>query len=218
MFITIQAHEYDKHCALLDQMHRLRKRVFFDELGWEVPVQGDWERDRYDDLGPAYLVWCSPNKQILYGTMRLMPTTGPTLLYDVFHDTFPHAATLSAPGIWEATRTCVDLEKLASDHPGVDAAKAFGMMCLATAECANQHGIHTVICNYEPHLARIYRRAGAVIQELGRSDNYGRRPVCCGAFYISQEMIASMHAALGIDLPLYRTTIEDGPARTERAA
>lgn len=52
MFVIIQAHEYQKYAAVLDQMFRLRKKVFADTLGWDVPVIGPYERDSYDLLAP----------------------------------------------------------------------------------------------------------------------------------------------------------------------
>ncbi|MBB3590168.1 acyl homoserine lactone synthase [Rhizobium sp. BK529] len=203
MFVIIQAHEYQKYAFILDQMFRLRKKVFADKLGWNVPVIGPFERDSYDSLCPAYLVWCNETRTRLYGGMRLMPTTGPTLLYDVFRETFPQAADLVAPGIWEGTRMCIDEEAIAADFPDVDAGRAFSMLLLALCECALDHGIHTMISNYEPHLKRIYKRAGAEVEELGRADGYGKYPVCCGAFEVSERVLDRMRASLGIDTPLY---------------
>ena len=203
MFVIIQAHEYQKYAFILDQMFRLRKKVFADILGWNVPVIGPFERDSYDSLCPAYLVWCDETRTRLYGGMRLMPTTGPTLLYDVFRATFPQAANLVAPGIWEGTRMCIDEEAIADDFPEVDAGRAFSMLLLALCECALDHGIHTMISNYEPHLKRVYKRAGAEVDELGRADGYGKYPVCCGAFEVSERVLDRMRASLGIDTPLY---------------
>ncbi|MBB3441840.1 acyl-homoserine-lactone synthase [Rhizobium sp. BK379] len=203
MFVIIQAHEYQKYAFILDQMFRLRKKVFADILGWNVPVIGPFERDSYDSLCPAYLVWCDETRTRLYGGMRLMPTTGPTLLYDVFRATFPQAANLVAPGIWEGTRMCIDEEAIADDFPEVDAGRAFSMLLLALCECALDHGIHTMISNYEPHLKRVYKRAGAEVEELGRADGYGKYPVCCGAFEVSERVLTRMRASLGIDTPLY---------------
>ncbi|MGO7418407.1 acyl-homoserine-lactone synthase, partial [Rhizobium ruizarguesonis] len=57
-----QAHEYQKYAAVLDQMFRLRKKVFADKLGWDVPVIGPYERDSYDSLAHAYLVWCNDSR------------------------------------------------------------------------------------------------------------------------------------------------------------
>ncbi|MCG7509320.1 acyl-homoserine-lactone synthase [Mesorhizobium retamae] len=204
MFIALQAHNYAKHLHLVQQYYRLRKRVFCDLLQWDCTPTGDEERDYYDTLGPVYLLWCSSDMAVLYGGMRLMPTTGPTLLYDVFRRTFPNAAELSAPGIWEGTRMCIHEANLKRDHPDIEPGRAFGLMLLALCECAMAHGIHTMISNYEPHLKRVYQRAGAVVDELGRADGYGNRPVCCGSFDVSAEIHARMQAAMEVDIPLYR--------------
>lgn len=203
MFFTIEAHQYSRHSSLLDQMFILRKQVFADQLDWKVDVVDGRERDGYDALGPAYLVWCDDSQKILYGAMRLMPTTGPTLLYDVFRKTFPGNVDLVAPGIWEGTRMCIDAARLANDLPDIEAGKAFGLFLLALCECAMAHGIHTMISNYEPHLAKVYRRAGAEVEELGRADGYGRFPVCCGAFEVSQDVLQRMRTALGVHAPIY---------------
>ncbi|MDP2121040.1 MAG: acyl-homoserine-lactone synthase [Hoeflea sp.] len=204
MFLTIQAHQYDTHRHLLDDMYRLRKRVFVDEAKWTIPHENGREIDRYDTLGPAYLVWCNPERTRLYGSLRLLPTTGPTLLYDTFRATFPGDACLAAPGIWEGTRLCIDKANLTADHPEILPVRAFGLLLLAATECALAHGIDTIITNYEPHLARIYARAGLPVDELGRADGYGRFPVCCGVFELSEAVAATMRRKLGIGLPLYR--------------
>ena len=99
---------------------------------------------------------------------------------------------------------CVDEAALRADFPEIDGGRAFCLLLLALCECAMAHGIHTMISNYEPHLKRIYKRAGAEVQELGRADGYGKYPVCCGAFEVSKDVLVRMRNALGIDLPLYR--------------
>ena len=205
MFITIQAHEYHKYPALMDQMFKLRKQVFADQLKWNVPVIGDHERDIYDERHhPAYLVWCDDDYSTLYATVRLMPTTGPTLLYDVFRKTFPDVVSLEAPGIWEATRMCMDIEKLERDHSELAAGRASAMMLSAMCETGLAHGIHTMISNYEPQMKRIYKRSGAKFVELGRAEGYGRYPVCCGQFEISRRVLTAMQEKLDIHTPLYQ--------------
>lgn len=202
MFILVQAHQYTRYEALMDQAFRLRKRVFHDQLGWAVTIDGDCERDEYDALRPAYLMWCNDRADCLYGTLRLMPTTGPTLLYDVFRDTFA-GASLIAPGIYEGTRMCLDEKTLSEDFPSLETGKAFGMLLLALCECGLSHGIETLVSNYEPHLARVYRRAGLAVEEVGRAEGYGRCPVCCGFFEVSEEVRTRMQQALGVATPLY---------------
>lgn len=213
MYLLIQAHEYGKHKALLGQSFKLRKRVFSDQLRWQVNVEGDVEKDLYDDLRPAYLVWCDDTGTQLYGTVRLLPTTGPTLLYDVFRDTFPHSTDLVAPSIWEGTRMCIDENALEVDFPEIRPDRAFCLLLLALCEVALESGIATLISNFEPHMRRIYLRSGAEFDELGRADGYGRKPVCCGAFEVSQRVLDTMRAKLGVTKPLYQRRVHPSPIR-----
>lgn len=89
MFTLLQNNDFTAIAHLLDAAFRLRKRVFAAQLGWEVPVTGGREFDSYDDDSAQYLVWCSADRQRLYGLVRLIPTSAPTLLFDVFGATRP---------------------------------------------------------------------------------------------------------------------------------
>src|SRR3954453_15058989 len=101
MITIIEGKNAPRHARLLSEMFRLRARVFRDELGWDVLVSNGLERDRYDDEAPVYVVYSERADSDVLGSLRLLPTTGPTLLSDVFADTLPDAAALSAPTIWE---------------------------------------------------------------------------------------------------------------------
>ncbi len=203
MFFTIEGEHQYLYSDLLDQMFRLRKRIFADKLRWDVRVAGEYEYDQYDALRPVYLVWTNAEKTKLYASIRLMPTSGPTLLYDVFHSTFPKDAKLSSSRIWEATRACVDPVALGEDHRDVNVAQAFNMLLLATNECAYWHGINTIVSNYEPQLDRVYRRAGVQFQEVGRAEGYGRHPVCCSTIEVSAFSVTKMRKKLGLFERLY---------------
>ncbi|RFC63369.1 N-acyl-L-homoserine lactone (AHL) synthase [Fulvimarina endophytica] len=211
-FLLVQADSFERHSGLLDEMFRLRARVFHEQLQWDVTVEDMKEIDRYDRMNPAYLLWTNEDRSVLYGSARLMPTTGPTLLYDVFAETFPDGATLSAPGIWEATRLCIDEARIAEDHPDLAPNKALCRMFLASCEVALAHGIDTIVGNLDPLVLRIYRQHGAAIDEVGRSDAFGRRPVCCGVFAVTETVCGTMRDRLRLDAPLYRGT-EPGRAR-----
>lgn len=202
MFIIVQMHQYAQYSHLIDQSFRLRKRIFLDQLGWNVVTTGSYERDSYDNIGPAYLMWCDEQANCLYGTVRLLPTTGPTLLYDVFRATFPDIS-LIGPGIWEGTRMCIDETAILADFPSLDPGRAFSLLLLALCECALHHGIHTLISNYEPHMRRIYRRAGLKFDEIGQANGFGRFPVCCGVFEVSEVTRHRMRRTLNVSDPLY---------------
>src|SRR5580704_753348 len=108
MIVVIERYNAHEYSHLMDQMFRLRARVFHDRLGWDVEVADGKERDRYDDEGPVYIIYADDEARQVKGSLRLLPTTGPTVLADIFSDTLPDAVNLSAPTIWECTRFCVE--------------------------------------------------------------------------------------------------------------
>ncbi len=67
----------------LAEMHRLRYRIFKERLGWDVQVSGDMEVDEFDACRPVYLLQKDDDNRI-QGCVRLLPTTGPTMLRDTF--------------------------------------------------------------------------------------------------------------------------------------
>lgn len=213
MYLLVQANGYQKYTRLLDQSCRLKKRMFADRLGWNVSMCGDRELDLYDDLHPAYLHWCDESQERLCGSALLMPTIGPAILYGVFRETVPEAHDLIAPGTWEGTRMCIDKDAIKRDFVGMRPDRAFCLLLLGLCKVALANGISTMISNYEPHMRRVYRQAGAELDELGRSDSYGRLPVCSGAFEVSRRVLSAIRHKLQVHEPLYRR-----PTLASRAA
>ena len=67
-------------------MHRDRKTVFVDRLGWQVPVvNGDLEIDQFDGDDAIYLIAVDEAGGHA-GSLRLLPTAGPHLLADGHRD------------------------------------------------------------------------------------------------------------------------------------
>jgi N-acyl-L-homoserine lactone synthetase len=95
-----------KFRAPLEAMHRDRKKIFVDTLKWDVPVvDGQYEIDQFDTDAAIYLVALAPETQRHLGSVRLLPTTGPHLLSEVF----PFLCDKGVPigdDIWEITRLC----------------------------------------------------------------------------------------------------------------
>ena len=86
LFTFIRPLESKGSDKLARQYYQLRKHVFHDALSWDVITKNDREIDEYDALDPIYVVWCNNDFRQLYGGVRLLPTDGPTLLRDVFHN------------------------------------------------------------------------------------------------------------------------------------
>ena len=91
---------------LLDTMFADRKRLFVDLFGWDVPViDGRFEIDEFDTAATIYLV-AADDDGAHEASLRLMPTTGPHMLGELF----PHLCPLgvpTGPDVWETTRLCL---------------------------------------------------------------------------------------------------------------
>jgi acyl homoserine lactone synthase len=194
MLVVVEEYNSQDYRHLLDEMFRLRARVFSDRLKWDVNVENGMERDRYDDFGPVYLIYTDDDGEQVKGSLRLLPTTGPTLLADFFSDTLPDAAQLSAPSIWECTRFCLDDRLL--DHGGRDEMVfASGVLFAGLGEIALQSGIESIIGNFDATMYRLYRRVGCEVEVLGLTRRYGRA-VYLGAFPVSLPILQRIKARL----------------------
>jgi N-acyl-L-homoserine lactone synthetase len=194
MIVVIEPHNAFRHRVLMDEMFRLRARVFRDRLGWDVKVTDGKERDRYDDEAPVYIVYTDERACEVKGSLRLLPTTGPTVLADCFSDTLPDAAGLSAPTIWECTRFCIN-EELLSSRSRDDLLQASGVLIAALGEVAIAAGIESILGNFDAMMLRIYRRIGCEVEVLGSTQRYGR-PVHLGLFPISAAILRNVKARL----------------------
>jgi acyl homoserine lactone synthase len=203
MFTTIQRHEIATNTSLVKAMFQLRKRVFHDQLGWAVPVTGDEEHDVYDAMGATYLVWCSDDKTTLYGSLRLIATTRPTLLHDVFHATHGRNPALIDAAVWEGTRMCIDTVAIARDFPDMDPAHGFNLLFVALCEVGLALRISRIVSNFEACMSRVYRRAGLAYVLHGRADGYGAKTVHCASFAVSDEVLAGLQARHGLQGPLF---------------
>jgi N-acyl-L-homoserine lactone synthetase len=110
MVAVITAQNRALHVASLDAMFRDRKAIFVDWLKWDIPVvDGVHEKDQFDTDDAIYLVdEGGPETAHLgahLGSVRLLPTTGPYLLGDVFPALVAGGAP-RADDVWEITRLC----------------------------------------------------------------------------------------------------------------
>lgn len=103
-----------RYATELDGMFRDRKRVFVDRLKWDLPVVDEiYEKDIYDTDRASYLISAEAQSRHHICSMRLMPTTEPHLLRDVF----PFLCDGEIPvgeDVWEVTRLCTS-PRLAGD-------------------------------------------------------------------------------------------------------
>ena len=193
MIVVVEPHNAEKHGHLLEQMFRMRARIFHDHLGWDVVVKDGMERDKYDEQSPVYIIYTDENGHRVKGSLRLLPTTGPTLVADFFSDTLPDAASLMAPTIWECTRFCLDDGVWQKKKEEIVFAST--VLLVALGDLALRAGIESVIGNFDAAALHLWRRIGCEVEILGSTSRYGR-PVYLGLHPISETVISRIKKKL----------------------
>jgi acyl-homoserine lactone synthase len=94
MLHIVTSENRDRYTDQLEQSFRLRYQVFVKERKWRNLTRSD-ERDidQFDDDSAIYLLAIEGDEQKVVGGSRLVPTSGPYLLPDVF----PNLATQPIP-------------------------------------------------------------------------------------------------------------------------
>jgi len=212
MIVVIEQYNAHEYPHLMDQMFQMRARVFHDRLRWNVRVVDGRERDKYDDESPVYVIYTDDRMREVKGSLRLLPTTGPTLLADIFSDTLPAGVHLSAPTIWECTRFCLDDRSLASGI-GHQLLLDSTALIAGSFEVAMRAGIETIIGNFDSSMLRLYRQLGCEVEVLGSTLRYG------GAIYLgSHRLSGSIVNKLKRRLDNLRSTIVRSSERRILAA
>ena len=105
--LALGKHNAHLHADLIDQMHTLRARVFFNRLGWKVSIVNGKDVDEFDRLDPTYILAVT-NAEKVVGCARLLPASGPTMLRDAFPQLLANGRLDGHPQMIESSRFCVD--------------------------------------------------------------------------------------------------------------
>jgi N-acyl-L-homoserine lactone synthetase len=194
MITVIEPHNTAQFPKLMEEMFRLRARVFRERTGWNVQVADGKERDKYDDEAPVYVIYADDEAREVKGCLRLLPTTGPTVLADFFSDTLPEAAHLSAPSMWECTGFCLD-DRILSRGNQEELYFASAVLIAALGEVAIKAGIESILGNFDSTMLRHCRRIGCEVDVLGSTQRYGQ-PIYAGLFPISEPILRRVKSKL----------------------
>jgi N-acyl-L-homoserine lactone synthetase len=200
MMQLITADYYGTFIDAVTEMHRLRYRVFKERLDWDVHFSGDMEIDEFDALHPAYLIQRARDNRV-QGCVRLLPSTGPTMLRDTFPLLLDGALAPISPAIWESSRFALD--------PHHDSPKATHGLATATYELfagmiefgLSRH-LSEIVTVTDARMERILRRADWPLRRIGQPRAVGSTLAVAGYLEISIESLARVRAAGGLQGPV----------------
>lgn len=155
--------------------------------------------DAYDDEALLYLVAVDPASEAVTGSLRLMPTTGRTLLKECFANRFDEPVDLASATIWEGTRLSVHAGDRCSDRTACE-------LFIGTCEVGLLAGLTQIISLFDDSLDPLHRRIGWSPAIVGSSPRRGQ-PGCLhvGLWDVSPAALALMRARSGI----HRTVLAD---------
>jgi len=179
-------------------MHRDRKRIFVDWLKWKIPVtDGTHEIDQFDSQNAVYLIE-SDGKGRHLASIRLLRTTRPHLLLDVFPALCDGPVPIG-PDIWELTRFCVAPEMIKSDGT-----RLMNLMWTSVVEYAVLNGITQYTCvTHMAFLSQILS-AGWDTKPLGLPQMVDGGLIGAVLFKISPATLEEARSRYG-----YRTSVFD---------
>ncbi len=200
---------------LIDEMHKLRRSVFYERLRWQVTIINRWEVDGYDALNPLYVLSLDEHERVI-GGLRLPPTTGFNMLNDTFPQLLPDGARIQSPLIWESSRFTVRMTgDRAVDFPVISRATA--ELGMALNEIGKAAALTHIVTVYDAAMHRMLRRVGcageplgppqmisgvetyAVIYEIGtRWDPHVRGLAGCASVPLDPEVVVSLRSRLGL--------------------
>jgi len=178
---------------MLDSMFRLRSAVFSDRLGWDVENVSGREIDRYDDFDPTYMIVrdrVAPN--LALGSWRLLPTTGPYMLRDVFPELLDGADPPNDPRVWEISRYAIAAMGHATS-PGFGFGEISVAMWRRLYSFSREVGIEAYVGVTSFAVERLVKKLGLTFHRLGTMRRYAGIPNV--AFCIPMD--AHAQAALG---------------------
>ena len=164
--IAIRNPRSEAEVSLVDEMHRLRARIFLGRLNWNVRCMSGLEVDEFDERKPIYIL-CLDATDAVIGCARLLPASDGTMLEEVFPQLLGMGQLDTHPRMIESSRFCVDTEVAAEREQGGLHSATLAMFA-GIVEWSILNGYDEIVTATDVRLERILRRAGWPLTRVGQ--------------------------------------------------
>lgn len=152
---------------VVSKMASYRYRVFVEKLGWQLECDEGRELDQFDRQDTVYVVGEDEAGEVV-GTARLLPTSRPYLLGEVFPQLMGGAPVPRSPAIWELSRfAAVDFNGSIPGPLGQFSSHLTLELLRATAAVASAHGAQRLITVSPLGIERLLRNTGFMAHRAG---------------------------------------------------
>lgn len=192
MIHIVTAENEHRYRDEMEQVFRLRHKVFVEELGWTNLARPDGrEIDQFDTKHAVHMLYIE-DKQVL-GYQRMLPSTRPHLLSDVMPELCEVERPVG-PHIWECTRHCV-----APGHRdrGRFASPIANILLSGIVEWGLANGVTTAIIEIDPRLLLRLVQLHFRMQPLGLPKKIGNQDVVAVTATFDQRTLERLRELRG---------------------
>ena len=199
MIYVIDRHNRDAFGPQLEDMFRVRHRIYVGRRGWKALARPDGrDIDQFDTDDTIYYLGLTAEGAVTSG-LRLNPTTKPHLINTVF----PHAVTFGRipvdDHIYEITRYFVVSERL----PRNGRRHAAGELIAAMLEHGLAIGLTHISLLCDAFFMNTMLEMRWKVRSLGLPTAYDEGTCIAVLFEVSKEAIANTRETRGIEGPVF---------------
>lgn len=186
------------HRDLIEEAYRFRHRFFVEHLGWEGLKREDRrEVDQFDGPDAVHIVHKDAAGIFIY--TRLLPTTGPHLLSDVYPEILQGNEAPTGPDVWEWTRAAIAPERRDS-RKGAD--PMTGRMFISGVEAALYLGIRGFLVETHPALLTRSLEIGFDARPLALPTTFQGQPILALWSGVTEQTLPTMRRVFDLPEPL----------------
>jgi acyl homoserine lactone synthase len=155
------------------------------------------EIDRFDEENPLYLISVDDVTGQLRGSVRLLPTTGPNMLRNVFPELLPDGLVIESATIWEASRFAMDPDA-AVPLPGRHLSYVTGELLAGLVEIGLMVGVTEIASVIDARMVRVLRLAGYPAELISPPRRIGVCITYAGLSEVNEAALERIRSACGI--------------------
>ncbi|HYD80168.1 MAG TPA: acyl-homoserine-lactone synthase [Paucimonas sp.] len=177
-----------------------RHKIFIERLGWQLPVENGMERDQFDRPDTLYVIARNGNGAIC-GCARLLPTTRPYLLGDIFPNLLVGMPVPCDNQTWELSRFAVadiDAESVSQS----EATRNTRALLAASIKSAAEHGACRLITVSPLGIERLLQRMGVHAHRAGPPVLVDGKPVFACWIEIDQQTMSALDIDTNAPAPI----------------
>lgn len=173
----------------LSAMYALRHKIFCAQKGWVPTNENKQDVDMYDRLNPVHFVHLDDAGEV-DGCCRIVPTTGPNMLRDIFPELMGGHPIPCAEAMWEISRFAVDTERLNDSYTTIS--DVTSELLITLFSYALEKGMSRIVAVTDTAFERVLHRAGLRTTRYAPPRKYNNCEAVAGYAVVSEETIRQL--------------------------